>query len=539
MKKFRKTLAILTSLCVTTVFSSTVVSAETIEPAQILTSYSEEPIDSWMPNKILQQIVAEQLGLPSADQITKERLANSDSIILSSSSENHYDRSIFDIDNFTGLEYASGITISCDSLESLPLPENWNKKSFSDMKIFDYPEISAKTTASFTGNISDFFPNSLDFSLFKDFPQVTMSNCFYDSQSMIELNQNTYTNFFISYEELGLSNVPKEGICEDNLPFRIPYDNENNLNYTASFSESGIQCTLNETDFDYSLIAGKTIQHKQNSESLYDSILSPYIELPLNYSSDVDDSYYSFWIPILVNFRFGMVSTVTAEYWEYDTAGNPVKKIADDIPFTGEVGTDYTTTQKNISGYTFVKVIGNAAGQFGDSNETIIYVYKKKTTSTPSEPNNPNTPGSVPDEVLLPVWRAYNFGDGDHLYTTSREEYDWIVGLGWQAEEIAFHSVTSAYEKAIPAYRLYNPNSGEHFYTLSEAEYEAVAAKGWNKEGIGYYMVPENLGYTIYRVFNPNATGPGSHLFTKSREEADWLISLGWEDEGIAFYSAR
>ncbi|MDH6365819.1 hypothetical protein M2139_002843 [Enterococcus sp. PF1-24] len=52
-------------------------------------------------------------------------------------------------------------------------------------------------------------------------------------------------------------------------------------------------------------------------------------------------------------------------------------------------------------------------------------------------------------------------------------------------------------------------------------------------------MVPKELGHAIYRVFNPNATGPGSHLFTKSRTEAEWLIGLGWRDEGIAFYSAR
>ncbi|MGM0238303.1 MULTISPECIES: hypothetical protein [Enterococcus] len=140
---------------------------------------------------------------------------------------------------------------------------------------------------------------------------------------------------------------------------------------------------------------------------------------------------------------------------------------------------------------------------------------------------------------LIPVLRSYNTNDGDHLYTLSQEEYNWITELKWNAEGTAFKSVLSDYEGAIPVYRLYNSHSGEHFYTVSESEYNNVALKGWTKEQVGFYMVPKEKGNTVYRVFNPNATGPGSHLFTASKEESTWLINQGWKDEGIAFYSAK
>lgn len=143
------------------------------------------------------------------------------------------------------------------------------------------------------------------------------------------------------------------------------------------------------------------------------------------------------------------------------------------------------------------------------------------------------------DTQLVPVLRAYNSNDGDHLYTTSQKEYDWITGLKWHAEGVAFQSVLSDYESALPVYRLYNPNSGEHFYTISDKEYNWVAANGWRKEQIGFYIVPKDQGESVFRVFNPNTTGPGSHLFTSSKKEADWLIRLGWRDEGIAFYSPK
>lgn len=160
-----------------------------------------------------------------------------------------------------------------------------------------------------------------------------------------------------------------------------------------------------------------------------------------------------------------------------------------------------------------------------DSIQSAVEIVKKSAINSNSS--------------FKPVYRVYNSNNGDHLYTTSTSEYDWLASIKWTTEGIAFQSVLSDYEGAVPVYRLYNPNSGEHFYTTSEDEYNSVSEAGWSKEQVGFYMAPKDTGDAVYRVFNPNATGPGSHFYTSNKTEADGLVNKGWKDEGIAFYSAK
>lgn len=134
----------------------------------------------------------------------------------------------------------------------------------------------------------------------------------------------------------------------------------------------------------------------------------------------------------------------------------------------------------------------------------------------------------------LPLYRAYNPNSGEHFYTGSKAEFDYIVNLGWIDEGTAWQTA----ETGTPVYRLYNPNSGEHFYTMNEKEYNSVAKEGWAKEGIAFYS-DTNEGAPIYRSFNPNARGAGSHLYTASEAEQDYVHSKGWIDEGIAFYGVE
>ncbi len=67
---------------------------------------------------------------------------------------------------------------------------------------------------------------------------------------------------------------------------------------------------------------------------------------------------------------------VTAEY--VDEEGN---KIASNEIFTGKLGDTYTTKQKDISGYTFVKVDEEGApatGKFQKDPQTVRYIYKQE-----------------------------------------------------------------------------------------------------------------------------------------------------------------
>lgn len=68
---------------------------------------------------------------------------------------------------------------------------------------------------------------------------------------------------------------------------------------------------------------------------------------------------------------------VTVKY--QDEAG---KALADTITLTGEVGGKYTSEQKEIAGYTFKEVRGNAAGTFTAQPQEVTYVYTKATVKT-------------------------------------------------------------------------------------------------------------------------------------------------------------
>ncbi|MBE6466799.1 hypothetical protein [Denitrobacterium detoxificans] len=82
--------------------------------------------------------------------------------------------------------------------------------------------------------------------------------------------------------------------------------------------------------------------------------------------------------------------------------------------------------------------------------------------------------------------------------------------------------------------RLYNPNGGDHHYTMSAEERDWLVSLGWNYEGIGWYS-DDAQTVKLYREYNPNAQS-GSHNYTTSLQEHKNLVKLGWHDEGTAWY---
>ena len=70
--------------------------------------------------------------------------------------------------------------------------------------------------------------------------------------------------------------------------------------------------------------------------------------------------------------------SVIAKY--LDTLGN---EIVDPIPTKGKVGNDYTTSQKDIDGYVFVKVEGDAqTGKYIEGELVVKYIYYKQSGET-------------------------------------------------------------------------------------------------------------------------------------------------------------
>lgn len=133
------------------------------------------------------------------------------------------------------------------------------------------------------------------------------------------------------------------------------------------------------------------------------------------------------------------------------------------------------------------------------------------------------------------VYRLYNRYDGDHMFTTSKSEYDLLVSLDWNGEGKAWSAPGISDTKV---YRLYNPYSGDHFFTTSEEEYNNLGEIGWNQEGVAFYSADKDSGVAIYRLFNPYLVR-GTHLFTTNKAEYDYLSSLGWSPENVAFYGLK
>ncbi|OZS77315.1 hypothetical protein CF394_11970, partial [Tetzosporium hominis] len=80
-----------------------------------------------------------------------------------------------------------------------------------------------------------------------------------------------------------------------------------------------------------------------------------------------------------------------------DQDGNP---IADSEKLTGEVGSEYTSTPKEIEGYKLVEQPENANGTFTDGSQTVTYVYEKITSNpvpTEPQPTEPQPTEPQPD----------------------------------------------------------------------------------------------------------------------------------------------
>ncbi|MDH6365818.1 hypothetical protein M2139_002844 [Enterococcus sp. PF1-24] len=469
----KKISTLLLSLSLVGAFSLTTITASAEDIAETtLPTTRDEDINSWMPDTNLQQLVLAQIaGLTNVNEITPQKMAATTFEWTISPESNPF----ANVSNFKGLEEASKINITC------------TESDFNGLGLKNYPDVQAKMTVTFNGRLQRTFPNGIDFSTLSNYHSVNMeySSIFYSGKK-VYLNGTNYSEFFISFEELGLTNFSNTWLTPG-WDATIAMDGGISCTYIITATSTGFQFVLEETtDFDYFYLAGKTFINRPNATSAE----GPDFYIELDSSNNVNLSGY---ISLPVDFDFTGVTAgepVTVEYWEYDSANNPIKQIStpvtlngnfgerysadiirisgyaftgadmtnnlspnngtftnqkqtvklsyqkltsganqglvlaqyqdennkpisEDILLKGETGTAYATTQKDISGYTFKEIIGNKSGTFSDGVITVTYVYTSNGGAT--DPSKPG--GTVPDEVLLPVWRAYNLNDGDHLYT--------------------------------------------------------------------------------------------------------------------------
>ncbi len=100
----------------------------------------------------------------------------------------------------------------------------------------------------------------------------------------------------------------------------------------------------------------------------------------------------------------------------------------------------------------------------------------------------------------LPVYRFNNSSTGDHFYTALEAEKNSLISnaqSGYAYEGIAFYAYATQSNGSSPVYRFYNPTTGDHFYTASESEKNYLLLSPLGPDisvGIGYYSKPDIQG---------------------------------------------
>lgn len=86
-----------------------------------------------------------------------------------------------------------------------------------------------------------------------------------------------------------------------------------------------------------------------------------------------------------------------------------------------------------------------------------------------------------PRKNHIPLNRLYNSEINQHHYTTSDTEIA-TMGSKWHNEGVACY----VSDTGVPVYRAYNPANYDHLHTVSEAEYNLAVAHGWTPENTPY-----------------------------------------------------
>lgn len=142
---------------------------------------------------------------------------------------------------------------------------------------------------------------------------------------------------------------------------------------------------------------------------------------------------------------------------------------------------------------------------------------------------------TVEESKLMPVYRLYNRGTAEHLYTLDFNEatvlsrdHGWInEGIGWYSSEVGE-----------PVFRLYNPILASHLYTTDNNEVDVLTTSfGWRKDNNGLAVFFSGGDIPIYRVYNKDLRG--MHHLTTDENEYNVLPEYGWRQEGISFYTER
>ena len=91
----------------------------------------------------------------------------------------------------------------------------------------------------------------------------------------------------------------------------------------------------------------------------------------------------------------------------------------------------------------------------------------------------------------MPLYRLYNAGIRQHLWTTDANEYAVLATRGWMQEGTDSYVLPSGVAGVtVPLYRLAYAFLPIHLWTTDANEYAVLATRGWIQEGVAAHVLP-------------------------------------------------
>ena len=138
------------------------------------------------------------------------------------------------------------------------------------------------------------------------------------------------------------------------------------------------------------------------------------------------------------------------------------------------------------------------------------------------------------------VYRLFNRRTSEHLYTTSRSEYEGLPRKthgDWMWEGVAW---VAPRKSSTPVYRLYNGRlrAGQHHYTTSKGERDSPVRKsGWRNEGVGWYGISGGHAEDLSRYRFGMQAGSTIPLENLSVSDRNMLAYMPFRLEALGYLS--
>ena len=343
------------------------------------TSQAEESIDSWMPNKALQQVVLNDLKDDNSEQAdrwqTPADITKADMKLL----KVLFDTKTAYVDgqheySLEGLQYATNLQrlsicgginapvhVNADVVDVTPL------KNLQSLKEVDLQHNRIKDVSPLAG-LKNVTSMALAMNYISDFSQLPTQ----------QYTTFTYTGQFIELPPAKVNQATRTAHLKVTCKFKEDRPVEllapKGIGRLADWNDAGPQYAMyfnggeGTPDGQGGLTYAKIVDQAPGPTTLPNQNIFP---LPDKFYLVGQDKEKTF--NVVQPYQLATAAQpVTAKY--QDETGKPLH---DDVVFNGLSGEDYHTEQLKIAGYTFKRVEGSPTGKFGKTAQTVTYVYAK------------------------------------------------------------------------------------------------------------------------------------------------------------------